>query len=247
MEVLEKLYNCADNHLDNATQDWESFAAEFCEIFKADMVLYHVAFEADFKTPKSYNIVITSKPKMAQEYTDQKLYLNQPIEEASLAPLEPRLRTELMSDEELKKSGTLKDFIARHGYFYQLIAPAILPDGTFLGLVVWRDETEEDFNALDKQRMALFMRHLLAKVQLRKLINVKPDDDVTIYGSEYNLTKTETEILAALLDGHSLKSIASVTERSYGTVRWHVQNILSKCQVNNQKALLRNFYSLIKA
>ena len=247
MEILEKLYNCADLHLDNATQDWESFSAEFCKIFKSDMVLYHLTFEPDFKTPKSFNVVITSQPKMAQEYIGQKLYLKQPIDEASLAPLEPRLRSEVMSDEELKKSDVLKDFVARYGYFYQLIAPAILPDGTFLGLVVWRDETKADFNALDKQRIALFMRHLLAKVQLRNLIMVKPDDDVTIYGREYNLTKTETEILTALLDGHSLKSIANATERTYGTVRWHVQNILSKCQVSNQKALLSNFYRLIKA
>ena len=135
----------------------------------------------------------------------------------------------------------------RDRYFYQLIAPAILPDGSFLGLLVWRNENQADYTAADKQRIALFMRHLLAKVEFRKLVDTRQNSQVDVFGTQHGLTKTEIEILSALLDGHSLRGIAENTKRTYGTTRWHVQNILSKCQVNNQKTLLREFYKLIPA
>lgn len=247
MEVLERLYDCADTHLDNSGQDWEGFKSDFCGIFESEMVFYRITFDPVSKTPSAFDVIVSSKPEAAKEYVDRKLYALHPVDEESLAPLEPILRSEIMSDDQLKGLDVMSDFVERHGYFYQLIAPAILPDGTFLGLVVWRNESEGDFNAMDKQRIALFMRHLLAKVQLRKLVSMKVDNDVTSYGRQFNLTKTETEILTALLDGHSLRSISDNTSRTYGTIRWHVQNILSKCQVSNQKALLTNFYSLIKA
>ncbi|VAW24699.1 hypothetical protein MNBD_ALPHA11-707, partial [hydrothermal vent metagenome] len=60
-------------------------------------------------------------------------------------------------------------------------------------------------------------------------------------------TDTEIDILSALLQGQSLKIIAYETKRSYNTIRWHVQNILEKCQVKTQTNLLREFYRLIKA
>ena len=36
------------------------------------------------------------------------------------------------------------------------------------------------------------------------------------------------------------------TDRSYGTVRWHVHNLLVKCNVKSQTNLLSEFYQLIK-
>ena len=81
----------------------------------------------------------------------------------------------------------------------------------------------------------------------RKLLNMRENSQVDVFGTQHGLTKTEIEILSALLDGHSLRGIAENTKRTYGTTRWHVQNILSKCQVNNQKTLLREFYKLIPA
>ena len=53
-------------------------------------------------------------------------------------------------------------------------------------------------------------------------------------------------MLAALLQGLSLRAIARESARTYGMVRWHVQNILEKCQINTQKNLLIEFYRLVK-
>jgi len=247
MHILEQLYDCADKHLQNASHDWDGFCSEFCDIFESDMVLYRIVFDPTTGAPKSFEPIVTSMPEAAKEYNDRKLYTYHPVSESNMAPLEPLSRTEFLTDEELRSLDVFWEFSQRYGYFYQLIAPAILTDNSFLGLVVWRDETKPDYLPVDKQRLALFMRHLLAKVKLRKLVNIKDNTLVEEFGKRNDLTKTEIDILAALLDGHSLRGIATNTKRTYGTVRWHVQNILSKCQVSNQKTLIRDFYALIEA
>jgi len=76
---------------------------------------------------------------------------------------------------------------------YQLIAPAILSDTSFLGLVVWRDKTEENFTSIEKQRITLFMRHLLAKVDHRKFGSMEGNAKVDRFGKQNGLTKTETQ------------------------------------------------------
>ena len=113
-------------------------------------------------------------------------------------------------------------------YFYQLIAPAILNDGSFLGLLVWRSESQSDYTSEDKQRIALFMRHLLAKVQFRGLVNMRQNNQVKLFGTKHGLTKTEIEVLSALLDGHSVHSIAKNTKRTYKPRRRQSNHLLSQ-------------------
>jgi len=41
-----------------------------------------------------------------------------------------------------------------------------------------------------------------------------------------------------LAKGHKLRKIAEMTGPSYGTLRWHLQNIFAKCGVSNQVDLV---------
>lgn len=246
VHILEQLYNCADKYLISESYNWDKFCEDFCNILDSEMALYRLTFD-EHQIPQSFEAIITSMPDAAREYKERKLYALHPVQESDMAPLEPLRRTDFMSDEQIKTIDIFGDFSRRYGYFYQLIAPAILNDGSFLGLLVWRSESQSDYTSEDKQRIALFMRHLLAKVQFRGLVNMRQNNQVKLFGTKHGLTKTEIEVLSALLDGHSVRSIAKNTKRTYGTIRWHVQNILSKCQVNNQKNLLREFYKLIEA
>ncbi len=50
----------------------------------------------------------------------------------------------------------------------------------------------------------------------------------------------------AMLIGQSLKFIAQNSDCPYGAMRWHVQNILTKCHAKSQKILLGEFYCLIE-
>ena len=246
MHILEKLYDCADTHLQDAIYNWDAFCAEFCDVFQAQMVLYRIVFDPASGAPTDFETIISSVPLAAKEYQERELYKYSPVPEAELEPLEPILRTSVFSDEQLENNDIFRDFSQRYGYYYQLIAPAILSDTSFLGLVVWRDKTEENFTSIEKQRITLFMRHLLAKVDHRKFGSMEGNAKVDRFGKQNGLTKTETQVLAAVLDGQSLRSIAADSQRSYGTIRWHVQNILSKCQAPNQKSLIREFYGLIE-
>lgn len=112
---------------------------------------------------------------------------------------------------------------------------------------MWRGENQSDFSEMEKLRLALFMR-LLAKIvgTLEVEANQEHMGGIKDFGIKYGLTDSETGILADLLEGQSLREIAELSGRTYGTIRWHVHNLLEKCNVKSQKNLLREFYWLIK-
>lgn len=246
MEILADLYNSAEKQLAAETPRWEQFMGDFRTVFSAHVVLYYISFEQDMRTIRKFSVIATSNPEATKRYVDEKIYLHHQIPETSLAPLEPARRTDDVDDETFRQLGPLADFLIANGMFYQLVVPAILEDGTFASIGVWRDEPEGDFSDLEKQRLSLFMRHLMALINQQDLRLEKPDGEVAAFGRKWALTTSETEVLAALLQGLSLKHVAKQTNRSYGTVRWHVQNMLTKCQVTSQKNLLREFYRLIR-
>jgi len=169
------------------------------------------------------------------------------VPEPGLTPLEPLRRNETIADDLFRQIGARYDFFETFGMFHMMIVPAKLPDGGNLALMVWRPEVAENFSDIEKQRAALFMRYLLSLIGSVGPAPAEPDNQVAAFGARFNLTEAETDVLAALLSGQTLRQIAADSGRSYGTVRWHVQNILEKCQVSNQKSLLREFYRLIKA
>lgn len=247
MIILEKLYESAAARLTSGAPDWAGFAEDFRTIFNAHMILYRPQFEADNVTMHTLGTIVTSDPEMEAEYVRQKLYVNHPVPEQNLTPLEPLRRNETISDEMFRQIGARYDFFETFGMFHMMIVPAKLPDGDNLALMVWRPEDAENFSDIEKQRAALFMRYLLSLIGAVRHQSSEMDNQVAAFGARYNLTDAETEVLAALLSGEPLRQIAAGSGRSYGTVRWHVQNILEKCQVSNQKNLLREFYSLIRA
>lgn len=244
MEILEKLYNSTAKHLSENDKDWASFGRDFKQISASGMILYRISFNG--KDVDIFEPISTSDPEIVKKYIENKMYEYHPMAESDMPSLEPDRRTEAMSDEEFKNLGPYADMMIELGIFYLIVVPAKLPDNTYVALVCWRDEAAGDFSDLEKQRLALIMRHLLVFVGEQEFVLAEPKSDIVNFGHKYSLTETEVQILSALLQGHALKLIAEETKRTYGTVRWHVQNILEKCQVGNQKDLLREFYMLIK-
>jgi DNA-binding CsgD family transcriptional regulator len=246
MDILEKLYLVADEHLAAKKMDWAGFMAAFRTAMEAEAALYHVAFKADHKTIKTFSIVATSKPEVTDIYREKEIWRHNIIAETDMAPLEPQRRTDVFSDEEFGRYGPISDFFLGQGLYYFVIVPAVLKDGSAIALIVWRGKDQTDFSDAEKQRLALFMRHLLALVGQDAFMMNGPDENVVDFGARWNLTEVETEVLSALMNGLSVKEIAAQTGRTYGTVRWHVQNMLEKCQVNSQRDLMREFYGLIQ-
>lgn len=246
MITLEKLYNAAQETVFSEPRNWTGFATAFQDIFHSHMVLYTIAFEADGQTPSSFDVVSTSNPEVLALYLKMEMYKHHPVKEPDMPALEPARRSDVVSDEDYHNLGEISDFLIAHGVFYQMVVPAFLSEGRFLGLYVWRSQEQGDFDDMEKLRLALFMRHLMVSLDSRDFEHQQPENDMVLFGRKYDLTPTEIEILSYLLEGYSLKKLAEETERTYGTVRWHIRNILEKCQVNSQKDLLREFYALIK-
>jgi DNA-binding CsgD family transcriptional regulator len=249
MIELEKLYGCAEQHLQAENQNWDRFAADFKSAFRAKLMLYMPTFEADeLAWRSSKGLVATTDPHLAAEYIDKKMFERNHVPEHTLNPLEPQRRTDDISDDQYRSLEIVQDFFLPRGVFYLMAVSAILKDQSYLILVVFRDENERDFSDIEKQRLALFMRYLATFLRKTDPIATHASEaELASFGEKYSLTNTEMSVLAALLQGHSLRQIADESDRSYGTVRWHVQNILEKCHVQSQKSLLSEFYSLIKS
>lgn len=245
MELLAKLYDCVDQSMAGHSADWEAFASEFKDITEADMLLYRIAFPATETTAKAVEIICSSNEPLIRDYVDRRLFEAHPVSETSLAPLEPARRTDIMTDDKFRQLGPLSDFMIPNGMFYLMMVPSVMPDGSYLCLYVWRGENDTDFSDMEKQRLALIMRHLLAILECKKLVPGFPNTEMIAFSEKYGLTPTETELLSALIEGYSLRAIAAETGRTYGTVRWHVQNILEKCQARTQRSLLSEFYRLV--
>ena len=58
------------------------------------------------------------------------------------------------------------------------------------------------------------------------------------------LTPAESRLVVMLADGHSLREIASRTDRTEGTVRWHLKQIFRKQGISRQTDLVRRVLSL---
>ncbi len=247
MLVLEELYKSTAKHLSKQKQDWDSFSKDFSKIFDAKMALYQSKLDRDnLDFVEMDQLIATTDKKILEEFFDKEIAKYGYMFEDIGKPFEPFRRTDIMSDEEYRKQEASKEFLLPNNVFYLMITFAGLNDGSFLMLYLWRGEEQQDFTDLEKLRLTLFMRYLASLIRIDDCAVDKKDSGLIAFGKKYNLTEAETNILIDMLAGSSLKMIAKKRKRSYNTVRWHVQNILEKCQVKNQKDLLSEFYALIK-
>ena len=248
MIQLEKLYEAARANLTGEVQDWEAFSTSLRRIMRADFILYRPTIEGGVLALRSLDRVLTStNGELVKSYVKYRVFERNAIAEESLNALEPRRRSDLVCDEEFEQLPVVKEYFLPFGFFYMMGTAAILDDSSRLMLVLWRDRHRRDFSDLEKQRTALFMRYLAVLIKPpEKTKKPVPRAAVFAFGKKYNLTRSECSVLSELLVGKSLKDISSDSGRSYGTVRWHVQNILDKSQTGSQKNLLSEFYRLIQ-
>lgn len=183
-----------------------------------------------------------------REYLARKLYNYNNIPESILPTLEPVRRTDHTPDdlfaEQLGKPG---EFFLEKDIFYLLMIHNQLSQYSYLVLMLWRGRSAKDFTDQEKQRFALLVRYILALSTGLAQTSIDPSHAFRRFATQYGLTPTETEILAALIQGHSPRAIAGASGRSYGTVRWHVQNILEKSQAGTRQQLMREFYKLMNS
>jgi len=248
MIKLEELCKCATQHLTKSQPDWERFADEFGSIFGCKMAL--------FITSKNDDVVFLQSEKCIISTTSWDLVSAQFAKNIStfigimhdpVSPFIPSLRTDKLADSEYLNLDIVQRYMMPHRAFYLMMAFAALQDGSRLAMAVWRSDEEKDFCDIEKRRISIFMRFLATFFAPKNYAPINSvNEDLKLFGSRYSLTNSEVEIVLSLLQGHTLTQIAQDTDRAYRTVRWHMQNILEKCQVKSQKNLMSEFYRLIK-
>ncbi len=65
---------------------------------------------------------------------------------------------------------------------------------------------------------------------------------VSEFSKANGLTDSEAKILDLLSKGATARSISVQTGRTYGTTRWHLQNILSKTRMRSQTQLISELF-----
>ncbi len=249
MIELEKLYESAAQRLAAKQQDWDGFASDFASIFGAGMALYIPSYEdVGLNFLSADELIATTNPQMMQQYFEKHMHRFDYVFDAPTNPFEPVRSSDSWPDDEFAKIEVVEQFLLPNNVFYVMALYSILPNGSMLVLFVWRSQQQGDFSDIEKQRLALFMRYLAMFVKAPEPGLVQgPDEELRRFGEKYFLTGAEVSILSSLLQGQSPRAIARESNRSYDTVRWHVQNLLEKCQVKTQKNLLNEFYGLIRS
>lgn len=254
MQQLEQLYDLAEETLGTSQPIWDEFAMKFSALFYSNIALYRTnTASISIDLTNVSEILSTNCPAMLSQFFGDDIYASKDFQTKLIVDpdtsFEPTRRSDTFESQSVKDLDVWEQFLKPHGLYYIMQVLAILPDGTALVLGVWRDEDGADFSELEKQRLALFMRFLSKIVGVPAPTPILPEQqamEVENFGKKYSLTKAEIEVLSALLMGQSPRIIANQSNRTYGTVRWHVRNILEKCQVNTQQNLLSEFYRLIK-
>ena len=68
--------------------------------------------------------------------------------------------------------------------------------------------------------------------------------DPELVSAAFGLSPAESRVAALLVEGHSIREIATATGRSYNTIRWHVKHMLARQGVSRQAELVRLVLSL---
>ena len=68
--------------------------------------------------------------------------------------------------------------------------------------------------------------------------------DAGVVAEALGLTRVESRLAVMLATGHSLRDIAELSGRSYGTVRWHLNRIMRKQRLSRQAELVQRILSL---
>ena len=72
----------------------------------------------------------------------------------------------------------------------------------------------------------------------------RPPVDVGLVEAALGLTAAESRVAAALAEGQTLRDIAMATQRSEGTVRWHLKQILAKHGLSRQAEVVQMVQAL---
>ncbi|MED4753420.1 helix-turn-helix transcriptional regulator [Brevibacillus choshinensis] len=141
---------------------------------------------------------------------------------------------DVLSPHEYEQSDYYHEFMARHGYYHQMVA-YLMNNGKLLGSIAFvRSKKESPFQERDIRCMEIISRFLSRTMiqyeRPKRIASSKPQQ-------ETDLTAKEREVLALVQKGFGNEAIAAQMFVSINTVKKHLQSIYRKFDVTNRTSL----------
>lgn len=150
--------------------------------------------------------------------------------------------TDLISDEERRKTEVYKQCFEPYGLHYSLDM-TIASRGQLLGdLTLYRGEDEEDFTGEEIWIARLLCRHLNTRFYVQKYgymaVQKLGIGQISNLIERFRLTKREAEILRMVMQGRSNDEICEELYITRNTLKKHLHNLFRKTGVSSRVQLL---------
>lgn len=150
--------------------------------------------------------------------------------------------TDMISDEERKKTEVYKNCFEPYGLHYSLDL-TIASRGQLLGdLTLYRGEDEDDFSDEDVWFARLLCRHLNARFYVHRYGHLAVQKvgigQIGNLIEQYELTKREAEILYMVMQGRKNDEICEELFVTQNTLKKHLHNLYQKTGVTSRVQLL---------
>ena len=150
--------------------------------------------------------------------------------------------TDLISDEERRKTEVYKKCFEPYGLHYSLDM-TIASRGQLLGsLTLYRGEDEEDFSGEEIWMARLICRHLNARFYVHRYGHLTVQKlgigQIGNLIEQYGLTKREAEILHMVMQGRKNVEICEELFITQNTLKKHLHNLFRKTGVSSRVQLL---------
>lgn len=166
-------------------------------------------------------------------------------------PITPQLQqhrravsvTQVMAQNELKRTEFFNDFLARDGLYWGVNLYAWTQQGNIGDMRIWRDKRRENFSRDDLDLLNFVQPALTAALQrcgAARPAAVAPDaNDADARSPLALLSSRERDVALLVAKGLADKDIARRLDISITTVRTHIDHAFRKFNVNKRVALIR--------
>lgn len=148
--------------------------------------------------------------------------------------------SDYVSEKELVNSGLYQDWLRLRHWLHGAMVASLEQKDPLAWITFYREAGEPDFNQEEMNFLSLFQIHFDAAIHriLRAEHCWSLENILCQTAAQYGLSERESEILRTLLEGKTNAEIAAEMFISPGTVKVHIEHILSKTGARSRTELI---------
>lgn len=148
--------------------------------------------------------------------------------------------SDYVSEKELVNSGLYQDWLRLRYWLHGAMVASLEQKDPLAWITFYREAGEPDFSQEEMNFLSLFQIHFDAAIH--RVLRVEQcwglENILKETAAQYGLSERETEILCSLSEGKTNLEIAAEKFISPGTVKVHLEHILSKTGARNRTELI---------